>query len=144
MAPPVSCHPHVGWGWQSSRVDRRENAMRVGWWAWLVVWLGAMALACDVDAGDDGAGGKSGVGGSATAEPISCGDLTCSGAEYCVASCTCCGMPAGGGEPAPQVWQYGCEPMPAGCGAAELCNCLGISYASGCDASIRTVADPCM
>lgn len=72
------------------------------------------------------------------AEPVKCGDLTCSATQYCYSKCTCCGIPIGDSGLKPSG-TFECRPLPTGCTAEKFCNCKEATVPGGwCDAKNRT------
>jgi hypothetical protein len=80
---------------------------------------------------------------SASGPPIPCGDITCSGSEYCVATCTCCGTYSTSPHP-PDTYSYACYALPSDCSPDALCECTALINASvSCSGATRTLSRAC-
>ncbi len=81
---------------------------------------------------DAGAVGDAGLG--------ACGTMTCGASEYCVVTCTCCGVP-GGGTPSAT---YECRTFSRSCDSSNMCACAEIADLGGlCDQEHERVEIPC-
>jgi hypothetical protein len=69
-----------------------------------------------------------------------CGDVVCGPQQYCLDTCTCCGIPT---DAAPSS-TYECRDLPDECDPDDLCGCPGLPGGSGaCDAESRTISLAC-
>jgi hypothetical protein len=97
------------------------------------VRLDARAAPIDATRPVDGAGPVD------AAAAVPCGPLSCGPGEYCLVTCTCCGIPT---DAAPSA-DYECVPIPASCTPGALCACAEVAAGGACTEATRTIEVPC-